>query len=84
MYFHRAIAALDHENISGMFYLHPWEVDPEQPRLEVGLKSRFRQYTGLHRMQQNLENLFFRHQFGPVREVYGAQLKSALGAAAEA
>lgn len=83
-YFHRAIAALEQESTAGMFYLHPWEIDPEQPRLEVGLKSRFRQYTGLQRMQPNLEKLFSRHQFGPVREVYATELRSALGAAAQA
>ena len=79
LYFHRAIAALDEKNTSGMFYLHPWEVDPDQPRLKVGMKSRFRQYTGLTRMQPNLEMLLSQHQFGPVREVYAAELKSVLG-----
>jgi polysaccharide deacetylase family protein (PEP-CTERM system associated) len=73
-YFHRAIDALERRETPGMFYLHPWEVDPEQPRLGVGLKSRFRQYTGLARMQPNLEKLFSRHQFGPVREVYATEL----------
>jgi polysaccharide deacetylase family protein (PEP-CTERM system associated) len=84
MYFQKVLAGLDQDNTSGMFYLHPWEIDPEQPRLGVGLKSRFRQYTGLGRMQANLEKLFSRHEFGPVREVYATELRSALDAAAGA
>jgi polysaccharide deacetylase family protein (PEP-CTERM system associated) len=73
-YFHRAIDALERSQTPGMFYLHPWEVDSDQPRLKVGLKSRFRQYTGLRRMEPNLEKLLARHRFGPVREVYVAEL----------
>ena len=30
-----------------MFYMHPWEVDPEQPRIEVGHTTRWRHYGGL-------------------------------------
>ena len=32
-----------------MFYIHPWEVDPDQPRLRASFKSRFRHYRNLHR-----------------------------------
>jgi hypothetical protein len=32
-----------------MFYIHPWEIDPEQPRLPVSRMARFRHYTGLNR-----------------------------------
>jgi len=41
-----------------IFYFHPWEVDPEQPR-EPGLsaKSRFRHYLNLSRMEQRLTRL---------------------------
>jgi polysaccharide deacetylase family protein (PEP-CTERM system associated) len=41
-----------------IFYFHPWEVDPEQPR-EPGLsaKSRFRHYLNLDRMEQRLARL---------------------------
>ena len=30
-----------------MFYLHPWEIDPEQPRVKASLLSRFRHYNNL-------------------------------------
>lgn len=42
----------------GMFYFHPWEIDPGQPRIPgIGLKTRFRHYLNLHRMQPRLERL---------------------------
>ncbi len=42
----------------GMFYFHPWEIDPAQPRIPgIGFKTRFRHYLNLHRMQPRLERL---------------------------
>jgi polysaccharide deacetylase family protein (PEP-CTERM system associated) len=41
-----------------MFYFHPWELDPEQPRVEgIGAKTRFRHYLNLHRMEARLGRL---------------------------
>jgi polysaccharide deacetylase family protein (PEP-CTERM system associated) len=41
-----------------IFYFHPWEIDPDQPRQEKApLKSRFRHYLNLHRMENRLERL---------------------------
>jgi polysaccharide deacetylase family protein (PEP-CTERM system associated) len=38
-----------------VFYFHPWEIDPEQPRVPgVSLKTRFRHYLNLGRMQDRL------------------------------
>ncbi|HWZ45608.1 MAG TPA: XrtA system polysaccharide deacetylase [Candidatus Saccharimonadales bacterium] len=44
-------------------YLHPWEIDPEQPRMAAGFRSRFRHYTNLHRTQERLETLLQRYAF---------------------
>jgi polysaccharide deacetylase family protein (PEP-CTERM system associated) len=44
-------------------YLHPWELDPEQPRIAGPWKSRFRHYTGLDRMRGNLIALLSRYRF---------------------
>ncbi len=42
----------------GIFYFHPWEVDPGQPRIEgCGWKSRVRHYTNLSRMAPALDRL---------------------------
>jgi polysaccharide deacetylase family protein (PEP-CTERM system associated) len=41
-----------------LFYFHPWELDPEQPRPEgVGAKSRFRHYVNIDRMENRIEAL---------------------------
>lgn len=41
-----------------MFYFHPWEIDPEQPRqTNISFKTRFRHYTNLDRMQSRLRRL---------------------------
>ncbi|WP_081849454.1 XrtA system polysaccharide deacetylase [Marinobacter nitratireducens] len=52
-----------------IFYLHPWEVDPEQPRLKVSAISRFRHYNNLNRCLSRLEHLLDDFSFGTVDEV---------------
>lgn len=43
---------------SGVFYFHPWEIDPGQPRQPgLGLKTRVRHYLNLHRMERRLGSL---------------------------
>lgn len=43
---------------SGVFYFHPWEIDPDQPRQEgIGVKTRVRHYLNLGRMEQRLRRL---------------------------
>lgn len=44
-----------------VFYFHPWEVDPDQPRMPgLSAKTRFRHYTNLSRMQARLDKLLRR------------------------
>ncbi|WP_372985206.1 XrtA system polysaccharide deacetylase [Marinobacter sp.] len=52
-----------------VFYLHPWEVDPEQPRLEVKWLSRFRHYNNLDVCEARLNKLLQRFDFAPMGEV---------------
>lgn len=59
-----------------LVYLHPWEIDPQQPRLDVGLKSRLRQYTGLEGMERRLECLVERFPFGTISKAYGTPMGS--------
>ena len=56
-----------------IFYLHPWEVDPEQPRVRTSFKSRLRHYTNLDRTEARLRRLISEFRFAPVREVLSAQ-----------
>ena len=47
-----------------MFYTHPWEIDPDQPRIAgPGLRSRFRHYVNLASTAGKLERLLERFQF---------------------
>jgi polysaccharide deacetylase family protein (PEP-CTERM system associated) len=66
-------AGLDSINRAGqpfIFYLHPWEVDPGQPRMtDASWKSRFRHYTGLERCEGRLEQLLGDFQLTTCREV---------------
>jgi len=55
-------AALSHINVadkqSAVFYLHPWEVDPDQPRPDgLSFKSRFRHYLNLSKTEDRLRRL---------------------------
>jgi polysaccharide deacetylase family protein (PEP-CTERM system associated) len=40
-----------------VFYIHPWEIDPGQPRLPVGLLTRIRHYRGLAATESRLRTL---------------------------
>ena len=44
-------------------YLHPWELDPEQPRIAGPLKSRLRHYTNLQHMEAKMGAVLQRHKF---------------------
>lgn len=52
-----------------VFYLHPWEVDPEQPVIKARLLSRLRHYTNLSRTEQRLRRLMSEFRFAPVGTV---------------
>lgn len=55
------------ENQPFIFYLHPWEVDPDQPRIKnAKLLSKFRHYNNLNKTVQRLERLLTDFKFGPV------------------
>jgi polysaccharide deacetylase family protein (PEP-CTERM system associated) len=58
---------------AGLFYFHPWEVDPEQPRVEgAPLRSRFRHYLNLGTMESRLRQLLHDFRWGRMDEVFGA------------
>lgn len=46
-----------------IFYLHPWEVDPEQPRISASWFSRFRHYNNLDKCESRLRNLISDFRF---------------------
>jgi polysaccharide deacetylase family protein (PEP-CTERM system associated) len=52
-----------------VLYFHPWEIDPGQPRVKAGLKSRFRHTVNLHRTEAKVRTLLSEIPFGPMRQV---------------
>ncbi|MFN9632201.1 MAG: XrtA system polysaccharide deacetylase [Erythrobacteraceae bacterium] len=53
------------EGRPAVFYFHPWEVDPDQPRVaHAPLRSRFRHYTGLTKMAGKLRDLVHEFRWG--------------------
>ncbi|HEY3767149.1 MAG TPA: XrtA system polysaccharide deacetylase [Candidatus Angelobacter sp.] len=54
-------------------YLHPWEVDPEQPRIQGSLKSRLRHYTNLGRMSDKVDSILQRHKFERFSDVMATE-----------
>jgi len=51
-----------------VFYLHPWEIDPSQPRVSASWLSRFRHYTNLEKCEARLRRLLGEFKFGTARE----------------
>ena len=61
-----------HEGKPAIFYLHPWEIDPQQPRLEAGALSRFRHYRNLGKTEERLRRLVSEFRFGPLSRLVAA------------
>jgi polysaccharide deacetylase family protein (PEP-CTERM system associated) len=61
-----------YEGRPAIFYLHPWEVDPGQPRLPAPWLSRFRHYRHLEETEIRLGRLLQDFRFGPLRDVVAA------------
>ena len=55
-----------------IFYLHPWEIDPEQPRIAASGFSRFRHYNNLDKCESRLRRLMADFQFGTAWDVLNA------------
>jgi polysaccharide deacetylase family protein (PEP-CTERM system associated) len=54
-----------------IFYFHPWELDPEQPRVDgVGMRTRFRHYLNLRRMAARLRQLLQDFRWSRVDEIF--------------
>ncbi len=61
-----ALREFQRRGVPGTFYIHPWELDPEQPRLHVSWLTRMRHYAGLDRTAQRLERLLTEFEFQPI------------------
>jgi polysaccharide deacetylase family protein (PEP-CTERM system associated) len=58
-----------HEQQPAIFYLHPWEIDPDQPRIDASPLSRFRHYRNLAKTQSRLRRLLNDFRFDTAMSV---------------
>lgn len=59
------------ENEPAIFYFHPWEIDPEQPRQHgLSLKTRVRHYLNLHRMENRINRLLTDFKWDTMENVF--------------
>ena len=61
---------MDHtrRNVPATFYIHPWEVDPDQPRFPVPYLTRWRHYGGLRKVRPRLERMLGEFRFTAIAE----------------
>jgi polysaccharide deacetylase family protein (PEP-CTERM system associated) len=57
------------EGKPSVFYLHPWEIDPEQPRLAGASLTAIRHYHNLRKTEDRLRRLLKEFRFGPLSDV---------------
>lgn len=65
----RQVNASDRE--AAVFYFHPWEIDPDQPRIAgIDRKTRFRHYVNIHRMERRLQSLLRDFKWGRMDRLF--------------
>jgi polysaccharide deacetylase family protein (PEP-CTERM system associated) len=62
------------ERQPAMVYLHPWEIDPDQPRIPASWLSRFRQYNNLDSTETKCQKLLDDFSWAPMEEVLSQRL----------
>jgi polysaccharide deacetylase family protein (PEP-CTERM system associated) len=67
-----AIAQADLNDTPATFYIHPWELDPDQPRLSVPPLTRLRHYSGIGRIKARLDRLLREFRFTSIARGIGA------------
>ena len=74
-------AEASHTPQAGMLYFHPWEFDPDQPRLPLKRLSRWRTYVGVRRTTARLANLLaafpFRRAIDVVHDIRASGRRTA-------
>ncbi|HYU90745.1 MAG TPA: DUF3473 domain-containing protein, partial [Gemmatimonadales bacterium] len=68
----QALRNCEGRGVPGTFYIHPWEIDPDQPQLQVPWLTRVRHYGGLARTAARIERLLLEFRFVAIRETVGA------------
>ena len=60
---------LESQGTTLVMYLHPWEIDPQQPRMDGSWVSQFRHYLNLDKTQARLNQLLADFKFGAIRDI---------------
>jgi polysaccharide deacetylase family protein (PEP-CTERM system associated) len=63
-----ALQDFETRGVPATFYIHPWELDPGQPRLNVSWLTRWRHYGGLHNTVSRVQRLLREFRFRPIAE----------------
>ena len=59
------------ERKAGIFYFHPWEIDPGQPRIEgISSKTRFRHYVNIGRTESRVRQLLGDFRWGRMDQIF--------------
>lgn len=73
------------DRASAIFYFHPWEIDPGQPRIAgIDAKTRFRHYVNIPRMESRLRSLLADFRWGRMDRIFLPQTQAPLQATAAA
>lgn len=64
------LKSLENQGAQLVMYLHPWELDPDQPRMAGPMISKVRHYLNLHKTEQRLRRLLEDFTFAPINEVF--------------
>jgi polysaccharide deacetylase family protein (PEP-CTERM system associated) len=62
--------SLQNDGRHGVFYIHPWEIDSEQPRFDVPWLTKVRHYRGLGSCEARLRRLLSRFTFSTIQDVF--------------
>lgn len=77
----RAFREHDAAQLPAVFYIHPWELDPEQPRLAVPLLTRMRHYRGLRSTAERVDRLLSEFRFTSIAQGLGPTVTRPLNSA---
>jgi polysaccharide deacetylase family protein (PEP-CTERM system associated) len=70
------LARVNREGEPVIFYVHPWEIDPEQPLIDIGRVATWRHRVGLARTLARLEQLCSDFTFGTIQSMLASQSRA--------
>lgn len=68
-FIHLAIRKINAQGHPAIIYLHPWEIDTQQPRIKAKLMSQFRHYVNLNKTEDKFRRLLSDFHFAPIRKI---------------